>query len=429
MKAFGYVRLSVMDEPDEDDPKQRQTTSPQRQWAAIRAWCRQHGATLVDTFEDLDRSAYRKGAKRPDFDRMMSRLDEVDVVVALRLDRLARSASGFHEMLERFEDAGVRFVTTDGTIDMTTAAGRAFVQITATFAELESGTLSERMRATAAYKQKRGQWIGRVPYGFRRNDSKAIEVDPETFPVLEQIARRYVGGESLRRIASDLGMLHTTLARMLRSNRVIDALPPGIGTALVEQLGERGRSGTRAKRSLLGGIARCGVCGAGMTVVGLRAGWAAYACRERQHVSISKPWLEAFVSGEVLDAIDRDRLIERIEKRRNRRPSTPVAKEIEGRLELLQRDFYESGKMSRDSFLRHRDGLFAKLEQARKAAAEDEAVDVPRELAENLVERWADLELHTQRRIVAAVAKAIVIAKATSHGRVSSDRVSVEWRV
>jgi hypothetical protein len=71
-KAFGYVRLSQMDEG---------TTSPQRQRKAITKWCKEHGATLVETFEDLDRSAYRKGVKRPGFEKMLARLGEVDVVV------------------------------------------------------------------------------------------------------------------------------------------------------------------------------------------------------------------------------------------------------------------------------------------------------------------------------------------------------------
>ena len=86
-------------------------------------------------------------------------------------------------------------------------------------------------------------------------------------------------------------------------------------------------------------------------------------------------------------------------------------------------------KMSHGSFMRLRNSLFDKLEQARKAQAEDEARDVPRALAEHLAEHWPELEVHTQRRVIRAVAKAIVISKATSHGPVDPGRVSVEWRV
>lgn len=238
VKAFGYVRLSKMDEG---------TTSPQRQRAAIAKWCKAHDVELIDTFEDLDLSAYRKGVRRPGLDRMLSRLGEVDFVVAWRLDRLARSVSGFAKLVERFEDAGVKLATADGQVDMSTAAGRAMVQMTAVFAELEAGTTSERARQMHQYKRERGEWVGRVPFGFRRA-GKRIEVDPEAFKVLEDAAGRYVAGESLRSIAADIGIAHPNLARMLRTDRVMDELPNVLAVRLATELSERaalgpGRSG------------------------------------------------------------------------------------------------------------------------------------------------------------------------------------------
>ena len=243
------------------------TTSPQRQRQAIAKWCADRGAELVETFEDLDLSAYSRRVRRPGFERMLGRLGEVDTVVTWRLDRLARSVSGFSKMLETFEGARVKLATTDGQVDMTTAAGRAMVQMTAVFAELEAGTTSERARQMHAYKQSRGEWVGNVPFGFRRV-GKGIEVDSDRFASLEEAARRYVGGESLRRIAADVGIHHPNLAKALRSDRVVEALSPEVAAPLVREMAERGRTGTRAQQSLLGGIARCAVCGAGLTIDG-----------------------------------------------------------------------------------------------------------------------------------------------------------------
>lgn len=416
MKAFGYVRISKMDEG---------TTSPQRQRQAIERWCRDRDAELIDVFEDLDLSAYSKRVRRPGLERMLARLDEVNVVVCWRLDRLARSVSGFSRMLETFEAARVKVATTDGQVDMTTAAGRAMVQMTAVFAELEAGTTSERARQMHAYKRERGEWVGRVPFGFKLN-GKGLEVDPETFPVLEEAARRYVAGESLRRISLDVGIAHPNLAARLRSDRVVDALPPTLATRLVEAMAERGRTGTRARRSLLGGIARCGVCGAGMTVVGQRVGWAAYSCRERGHVSISKPWLDQYVTDQVLAAIDTGRLLRRLAKRK--RPRRALASSaIEARLELLETDHYERGIVARDSYLRRREGLMRRLGEARGQEA-DQGVDLPAELARNLTERWPGLSIHGQRRIIAAVLERIDVAKATTHARIDPARVKLVWR-
>ena len=224
------------------------TTSPQRQRRTIAKWCADRDVTLVETFEDLDLSAYDRRVRRPGLERMLGRLSEVDTVVTWRLDRLARSVSGFSKLLENFEGAGVKLATADGQVDMTTAAGRAMVQMTAVFAELEAGTTSERARQMHAYKRARGEWVGNVPFGFRRA-GKGIEVDPDRFALLEEAARRYVGGESLRRIAADVGIHHPNLARALRSDRVVDALPPEVAAPLVREMAERGRTGTRAQQS------------------------------------------------------------------------------------------------------------------------------------------------------------------------------------
>jgi Recombinase zinc beta ribbon domain len=230
-----------------------------------------------------------------------------------------------------------------------------------------------------------------------------------------------------------MGWHHGNLARTLRSDRVIDELPPVVAGPLVEQLAERGRTGTRAKRSLLGGIARCAVCGNGLTVVADRRegngrhAWAAYGCRERGHVYISKPWLDDYVSAQVLDAIDTGKLVERIEKHQKRSAGTPAAKEIEARLELLERDFYERGLLNRDSYLRRREGLMRRLAEARKAQA-DNSIDLPRELAEHLTERWPTFALYTQRRIIGTVVGSIEVERANGNGRISANRVRLIWR-
>lgn len=246
------------------------TTSPQRQRRTIERWCAERGIELVETFEDFDLSAFN-GRRRPGLERMLGRLGDVKWVVSWRLDRLARSVSGFSKLIDRLEEAGVKLATTDGQVDMSSAAGRAMVQMTAVFAELEAGTTSERARQMHAYKHERGDWVGQVPRGVRRS-GKTIEPDPEQFGEIEEAASRHVAGESLRRIALDIGIHHPNLARMLRSDRVVEALPPELGARLVQELAHRGRTGSRAVRSLLGGIARCGECEGAMTIVGTRSG-------------------------------------------------------------------------------------------------------------------------------------------------------------
>jgi DNA invertase Pin-like site-specific DNA recombinase len=423
MLAIGYVRISKLDQ---------ETTSPQRQRQAIAKLCRERGWELVRTYEDLDLSAFNRKVRRPGFEQMMGRLGECDAIVFWRIDRLSRSVGDFDAILRSCQEAGVKLVSTDHNIDTSTAMGKAFVQISSVFAELESGTLSERSRQMIAHKQGNGEWIGRVPFGFRRN-GKGLELDPDRFALLKQAARRYVGGESLRRIAPDLGMTHPSLSKRLKTDRVLNSLPRPLATSLAQAMNERGRTGTRAKRSLLGGLARCGICGEGMTVVADDRGregrkpFASYSCKERAHASISKPWLDQHVTEAVIAAIDTGKLIKRLE-RRGRNPSKAMASsEIEARLEILETDFYEKGLIPRDRYLSRREGLLRRLASAREAE-QDHGIDLPRELAEHLAERWADFTSNEQRRIIATCMESITVTKATGHGPVDPGRVAIAWR-
>src|SRR5215218_147454 len=109
MNAFGYVRLSKWDE---------KTTSPQRQRKAIAALCKQRGWKLLEVFEDIDVSAYN-GNHRPQFERMMNRLGEVQAIVFWTLDRLSRSSVQAGQIAEACKAANVDLVATDMNIDTT----------------------------------------------------------------------------------------------------------------------------------------------------------------------------------------------------------------------------------------------------------------------------------------------------------------------
>ena len=136
MKAFGYVRLSRLDQD---------TTSPRRQREIIQDLCRARDWELLDTYEDLDVSGGKES--RRGLDTMLARLADVDAIVCWRLDRLARSLSHLLKLAERFEDEDVQLVTADGEVDTASAGGRAFFQMRGVFAEFERRTVSDRTRA------------------------------------------------------------------------------------------------------------------------------------------------------------------------------------------------------------------------------------------------------------------------------------------
>ena len=120
--------------------------------------------------------------RRPDFAfRMMSAMFKVqdwlrpsgnavdvfnlrkgDVVVVLKLDRLARSTRNLLEIVETISNAGARFQSvSEPWADTTTHAGKMIMTIFAGIAEFERDLIRERTGAGRADAKRRGVRFGR----------------------------------------------------------------------------------------------------------------------------------------------------------------------------------------------------------------------------------------------------------------------------
>jgi site-specific DNA recombinase len=419
MNAFGYVRLSKWGD---------NTTSPQRQRKAIAQLCKQRGWKLVEVFEDIDVSAYN-GNHRPQFERMMAQLGDTDAIVFPTLDRLSRSTAQAGRIAEACKAAGVHMVATDMPIDTTSAGGKFVYDVLAAKGEMESSTISERSRAMVAWKKEQGEPLGRVPFGWRRV-GKHFEKDPKQQATLEKAARRYVAGGTFNGIAKSLGMQTGPLSRMLHSQRVRDALPPDLAGALAAAIVSRKRERVpTSMQSLLGGIATCGECGNTMSTTSTRGGrsgrWFSYGCRTAGHVHISAPWLDEFVTSQVLAAVDSGELLKAL-KRRKPIARTRKASEVEARMALLDEQF-TSGKVTAERFKRMNAKLVEELGKATKVEREN-GHDLPEELARDLSKSWPQLTVGEKRRVIQAVLAKIVVTKAKAHGPIDDRRVKLVWR-
>jgi DNA invertase Pin-like site-specific DNA recombinase len=418
MKVAGYVRLSK----DRED-----TTSPQRQREAIKRLCADRGWELMELFEDIDVSAYN-GKARASFVRMMSRLGEFDALVFWKLDRLTRSSVESGQVADACKAAGVNLVATDMDIDTTTAGGKFIYTVLAAAGEMESARIAERAKSMHAYKKERQEWVGRVPFGWRLV-GKHLERNEKEQKVLEQAARRIIAGESMNKVGTDLGFQRGVLGHMLNRPQVYEALPADLAGPLAEaMLARRWHRKGPAVLTLLGGVARCSMCGKGLAMGSSRGNrkqgrWYHYRCHEPGHVGIAGPWLNDYVTAQVLDYIDVDKLLA---ARKRKATKTRKASEIEARLELLDAQ-YVDGKVSKSRFDKMNEALLAQLQVAQESERAN-GVDLPADLARNLTAAWPTLALETQRRIIQAVTESIVVTKATGHGPITPDRVKIVWR-
>jgi DNA invertase Pin-like site-specific DNA recombinase len=215
-RAVGYVRVSTREQAQEG-------VSLAAQDERIRAFCTAKGWELLRVYRDEGESG--KDLDRPGVQTMIRDLKSngAGVVVILKLDRLTRSVRDLGTLIEDLF-GGVALAAVDGSLDSSTAGGRMVVNLLGSVAQWERETTVERTVAALDYKRSRGEWLGRIPFGFRIGEDGKLAEDPEAMRVVAAIKRsRRRSGTSYPKLAKQYGLavgtvykLCTTDLRVLR---------------------------------------------------------------------------------------------------------------------------------------------------------------------------------------------------------------------
>lgn len=191
MRAAVYVRVSTSDQ------------TPEPQLHAIRAYAAARGFTIAGEYVDHGVSGAK--ARRPSLDQLAgdARRRRFDVVLIVKLDRLARSLHHLVELAAEWEALGVGLVCVDQAgVDTTTPNGRLLFGVLASVAEFERDLVIERTRAGVEAARRRGRHPGRP----RLLDARQ----------LARARRLRDSGRSLRQIAGTLGCSASAVLRSLR---------------------------------------------------------------------------------------------------------------------------------------------------------------------------------------------------------------------
>lgn len=101
-------------------------------------------------------------SERPIFQRLLDRLEDSDVLIVTKLDRLGRSALDVRRTIELLASMGVRVhCLALGGVDLTSAAGKMTMQVVSAVAEFERDLLIERTQAGLARAKRMGVRLGR----------------------------------------------------------------------------------------------------------------------------------------------------------------------------------------------------------------------------------------------------------------------------
>jgi site-specific DNA recombinase len=199
-RAVIYARISVASEESVSITRQIESG---RKYAEARGW------DVVATFADEGVSATRlKPRDRPSWKRMLASSESFEVVIAWKIDRLARRLTDFLEAHESLMACGAAIVCVEQSIDMTSGEGRAFAQMLAVFSELEASSISSRVKAGRAQVLATGRSPGGLqPYGWRTianpaGPGRVRAKDPDRIECVREMAARALRGESVSSILS-----------------------------------------------------------------------------------------------------------------------------------------------------------------------------------------------------------------------------------
>jgi len=341
----------------------------ERQEADCRRLAERLGLLVVLVLVDNDLSAY-SGKPRPGYLQLLDLIGtgEIDAVIAWHTDRLHRSPAELEEYIKVCKARAVPTHTaTAGEIDLANAAGQMVARIVGAVARHEVDHQIERQKAAKQQKAAAGEWGGgRRPFGY---EADGVTVRPDEARIVVETTDNILLGSSLRGQAARLNEdgavtstgrawtpseLKKVLVRPrnagLREHRgqIIGKAewPPLVAEekwrALVAMVTDPARRTTLspARKWLLSGLARCGVCGETVLVSMLassrhRGSVPSYVCSNGKHVGRNAAELEAYVSLVVVERLKRPDTVELM------RPASPeidlpalIAEETTGRERL-----------------------------------------------------------------------------------------------
>lgn len=101
-------------------------------------------------------------SQRPGFSKLLDKMEEGDVLIVTKLDRLGRNAMDVRATVETLAERSIRIhCLALGGVDLTSAAGRMTMQVLNAVAEFERDLSIERTQAGIARAKSEGKAMGR----------------------------------------------------------------------------------------------------------------------------------------------------------------------------------------------------------------------------------------------------------------------------
>lgn len=185
-RTFAYARVSTMEQDTENQLREIEAAgfavAPHR--------------IIAETISGSIAIAQRKG-----FSRLLEKMENGDVLVVTKLDRLGRDAIDVSSTVARLEAMGIRVhCLALGGVDLTSSAGKMTMGVINVVAQFERDLLIERTQAGLARAKAQGKVLGRPP---------ALSADQQ-----QAVRGRIENGEAVSAIAKEFRTSRQTIMRI-----------------------------------------------------------------------------------------------------------------------------------------------------------------------------------------------------------------------
>ncbi|WP_419180311.1 recombinase family protein [Bacillus mobilis] len=190
--------------------RDEQVSSVENQVDICRNWLERNGFTWdEDSIYKDEGISGTLFVNRPAIQLLLqkAKTKELNMVVFKSISRLARDLKDSLEIREVFLAHNVRIISVEEGYDSVKAGKNDMAfELWSLFSAQYSRTLSSSITAALAVKVRRGEHIGKVPYGYDRINQKLV-INGEESNVVRRMYKWYIDGWGYKRITNELNQL------------------------------------------------------------------------------------------------------------------------------------------------------------------------------------------------------------------------------
>jgi len=444
------------------------------QLSELRAWAQREGWPILAEHRDdgISASRFASGKQRDGWEKVLDVIatGQARALLIWELSRATRDKAVSAALEAACIMHGVKLGYHGRLHDPATADGGFQVGLDTLLAAREAAITSERTQRAVDARAARGGPHGALPYGYKRILSTetgatiGYEPHPDQAPIVVEIVRRILAGESANGIATDLNGRGIRSARGGRWSAVTVSLaaqrPTYAGLRTYNGEVQEGVRGTwpplisetdhyrvaamyadtsRARwrnpktvKHLGTGIFKCGRSGCdGRMGIWVSSGRPpAYKCRECSKLTRQQAPVDDLVETLMWRRLAEPDILNLLAHSGDEAMQEAAAQVARLNMKLAAaRDAWENDKLSLEAYTDMESRLLPKIEEAQRRSRPESIPPVVFEIAgPQSKQRWYALDVFQKRSVVAAMMEVTILPHGHARRGFDPDLIDIRWR-